>query len=424
MTEGNPNQSIFDYTVRHRIALERYSAQDSKRVLKWIEDLKADVLAQMAKATPGRKAQLDRLLEDVASIHDATYSKISKDLRSRWRERAGLEADSQIEKFRFASIEANISRLTTDAAFQAAMSRPMDGAVMSDWLTSMSNGARGRLNKALTISWTEGESLDQAVRRVTDTVEISKRGARTLVRTANTHISNAVQQASAEANSDIIKEVEWRSVLDSRTSPVCVVRDGERYPVDSGPRPPAHPGCRSIVTEILDGFAPPQRETYSEWLNRQPADVQDEVLGPVRGGMLRNGTFKVSQYTDPEGNVIPLKSRAAPAQTAREAERATKASFKAAEARTAASFKAAEKNTSAAFKAAEAKTKPIFKAAEKRTAAAFKAAEAKTNISFKAAEKQAKARFKAAERETQERFRKAERETREKFRKALNAAKD
>jgi len=413
MTEGNPNQSIFDYTVRHRIALERYSAQDSKRVLKWIDELRADVLAQMAKATPGRKAQLDRLLEDVASIHDATYSKISKDLRSRWRERAGLEAESQVEKFRFASIEANISRLTTDAAFQAAMARPMDGAIMSDWLTSMSNGARRRLNRALTISWAEGESLDRAVRRVTDTVEISKRGARTLVRTANTHISNAVQQASAEANSDIIKELEWRSVLDSRTSPVCVVRDGERYPVDSGPRPPAHPGCRSIVTEILDGFAPPQRETYSEWLNRQPADVQDEVLGPVRGGMLRNGTFKVSQYTDPEGNVIPLKGRAVPAQTAREAERATKASFK-----------AAEKDTIAAFKAAEAKAKPIFRAAEKRTAAAFKAAEAKTKISFKPVEKQTKVRFKAAERETRERFRKAERETRERFRKALNAAKD
>lgn len=320
MADSNPNQSIFDATVRHRIALERYSTQDAKQVLRWLEDLKADIAARMVRATPGRRSQLEALLDDVRDIHTATYRRINDELTGRWRDRAELEATFQAEKLGgagaassgaassgAAGVQITISKLTTDAAYQAALSRPMDGAILSDWLTALDEGARRRLDRALTISWTEGESLDRAVKRMRETVDISKRGARTLVRTANTHISNAVQQASAEANADIVKEVEWRSVLDSRTSEICRHRDGKRYPVNEGPRPPAHPGCRSIVTEVLKDFAPPQREIYSEWIARQPASVQDEVLGPTRGKLLRAGEYKVTEFTDSAGKRIPLK---------------------------------------------------------------------------------------------------------------------
>ena len=306
MADGNPNQVLFDRAVRHRIALERYSTQDARQVLSWLEDLKTDIQARLVRATPGRRGELERLLDDVRSLHTATYRKINDELTGRWRERAGLEADWQVEKFRAAGIELSIGRLTTDGAFQAAMARPMDGAQLSDWLTGLSSGSRNRLDRALTISWTEGESLDRAVRRIREVTDINKRAARTLVRTANTHISNAVQQASAEANADIVNEVEWRSVLDSRTSPVCRSRDGQRYPVNEGPRPPAHPGCRSIVVEVLDGSPPAQRETYPEWIERQPSKVQDEILGPSRAHLLRQGKFKVTEFTDTGGELIPL----------------------------------------------------------------------------------------------------------------------
>jgi SPP1 gp7 family putative phage head morphogenesis protein len=303
---SNPNQDIFDATVRHRIALERYSAQDSKKVLRWLEDLKTDIQARLVRATPSRRAQLDDLLDDVRSLHADTYRRIQGELTGRWRTLSGSEADFTAEKLRGAGIEASITRLTTDAAFQAAMARPMEGAMLKDWLSQLDSAARARLDRSLTISFTEGESLDRAVKRIQETIDINKRSAQTLIRTANTHISNSVQQASAEANSDIVKEVEWRSVLDSRTTPICQTRDGERYPVSEGPRPPAHPGCRSIIIEILDGFPPPDRETYSEWLERQSPEVQDEVLGPTRGKLLREGKVKVSEFTTDQGKLIPL----------------------------------------------------------------------------------------------------------------------
>jgi len=288
--DGNPNQAIFDAVVRHRIALERATAADLKEVVKFLDEVK---------------------VEDARSIQGEAYRKITDSLSTRFRDRAAKEAEFHAEKFRAAGIEAGINRLTGEAAFQAAMSRPMDGAILSDWLTELGEGGRRRVDKALRISWTEGESLGNAVKRVRATVDISKRSAQTLVRTANTHISNAVQQASAEANADIVKEVEWRSVLDSRTTWICRSRDGERYPIDSGPRPPAHPGCRSIVTEVLKDYAPPQRETYADWLKRQPASVQDEIIGPARGKLLRAGKFDVQDFVDLRGRPLTLAELAA-----------------------------------------------------------------------------------------------------------------
>jgi len=306
LPDANPAQSIFDQTVRHRIAIERYSAEDSKKVLKFLDELRADIASRIARATPGRKAQLESLLEDVREIHGRVYQRIQSELSTRFRDRAAEAAGFHADKFKNAGIEASINRVTADAAYQAALTRPMDGAILSEWLTTMEPSARARIDRALRISWTEGESLDRAVRRMREQVDVSKRSARTLIRTANTHISNAVQQASAEANADIVKEVEWRSVLDSRTTPTCQMRSGKRYPIDSGPRPPAHPGCRSIVIEVLKDFPPPKSETYAEWLKRQPADVQDEILGPNRGKLLRSGRYDVGDFVDVKGTPLTL----------------------------------------------------------------------------------------------------------------------
>lgn len=306
MPDANPAQSIFDATVRRRIAIERRAKEDMKEVIKFLEELKADIASRIARATPGRRAQLEALLDDVRSIHGEAYQKIQRSLSTRFRDLAAEQAEFEATKYKAAGIEASITRLTGEAAFAAAQARPMDGAPLSDWLTTLDTAARRRLDRSLTISWTEGESLDRAVKRMRETVDISRRGAQTLVRTANTHITNAVQQASAEANADIVAEVEWRSVLDSRTTPTCQALSGNRFPINSGPRPPRHAGCRSIVIEVLKDFPPPKRETYAEWLKRQSAEVQDEILGPERGKLLRSNRYTVGDFVDVRGQPLTL----------------------------------------------------------------------------------------------------------------------
>ena len=47
------------------------------------------------------------------------------------------------------------------------------------------------------------------------------------------------------------KRVLWVSVLDARTSDICINLDGSIFAIDEGPRPPAHFNCRSIVVPLF-----------------------------------------------------------------------------------------------------------------------------------------------------------------------------
>jgi hypothetical protein len=62
---------------------------------------------------------------------------------------------------------------------------------------------------------------------------------------------------------------------------------------------------------------PLPRETYAQWLKRQPAPTQDDILGPARGKLFRSGKLTVDRFVDMKGKTLTLAelgvSRSAPA---------------------------------------------------------------------------------------------------------------
>ena len=193
----------------------------------------------------------------------------------------------------------------------------------------------------------------------------TRRDAQTIVRTAVNHVSNTARNYVWDANSDIITARIWTSTLDGRTSAICRARDGQGTPVGGNPlpagveplrppeaQPPAHMNCRSLMVAYLDGIGlignrptvtdtrtrrrreidfraeakrtgktiqqvrqewsakhigtAPAKTNYQEFLSRQPASFQDEVLGPTRGKLFRAGGMKVSEFVDRSGNQLTL----------------------------------------------------------------------------------------------------------------------
>jgi SPP1 gp7 family putative phage head morphogenesis protein len=206
-------------------------------------------------------------------------------------------------------------------------------------------------------------------------LSITRRNAEAVVRTAVNHTSNQARQLVHEANSDIVTAERWVSTLDGRTSPICRSRDGKVAPVGNNPlppdaiplhpssaRPPAHVGCRSVMVAIFgtEFVAPerpfvrdtrtgrrrqldfrkearrtgrsvqavrkewtdanigrvPAKTTYQQWLNRQPAGFQDEVLGKTKGALFRRGDLKIDQFVDRAGNELSLSQLAKSQPTA------------------------------------------------------------------------------------------------------------
>ena len=50
----------------------------------------------------------------------------------------------------------------------------------------------------------------------------------------------------------------------------------------------------------------PERTTYAQWLKKQPAAVQDEVLGKTRGKLFRSGKVTIDRMIDPRLRPLTL----------------------------------------------------------------------------------------------------------------------
>lgn len=196
-------------------------------------------------------------------------------------------------------------------------------------------------------------------------LSVTRRDAQAIVRTAVNHVSNTARNYVWEANSDIITAKVWTSTLDGRTSAICRARDGKGAPTPGNvlpvgilplkpvnAKPPAHINCRSVMVAYIDGVGlignrpyvtdtrtrrrreidfrkiareegrsiqdirrewaaenigrVPANTTYQDFLSRQSAAFQDEVLGQTKGRLFRKGGLRVDQFVDRRGNEFTL----------------------------------------------------------------------------------------------------------------------
>lgn len=332
MTRQAAYEGLRDRAVRHRIALEYYAAGEVRAILRFIRQVERDALAKIAalqidpNLTRSQRAQLsslEGLLRELRVTYAEGYTLLER------RALLGLENLAAFEaEFHTATLRAALDDLAARAggaagALQAASgvailsptatqlravlaSRPMAGKVLSAIFSDMREAHVERIETALRIGYTEGEGIPDLMRRVREASNVNARGAETIARTAVTHISTEVAQETYARNADLVNEVEWVSVLDARTTSFCRATDGKRFPLDEGPRPPAHPRCRSTTSPVLADFPPPKRETYNGWLRRQSAEVQDEILGVTRGRLFRSGGLTVEQFVAKDGSTLTI----------------------------------------------------------------------------------------------------------------------
>jgi SPP1 gp7 family putative phage head morphogenesis protein len=74
--------------------------------------------------------------------------------------------------------------------------------------------------------------------------------ARVLANTNINYTANVARNETISKNKDLFTKVIWVSVLDSGTTEYCQNHSGNTYPINEGPRPPAHWGCRSHVEPL------------------------------------------------------------------------------------------------------------------------------------------------------------------------------
>lgn len=334
-----PNERLHDLDVAHQIGLGRYSAATVRKIVALLDRTETDILKQIEAASwddvsraSAKVARLEKLLEGIRKTQAEAYVVVGKTLRADLVELAGYEGEFQAQAVQSATaarVSVGLLDQPTAEMLKAAVdSRPFQGRLLKEWGRDLDEAAFKRVRDAVRIGYTEGESVSNIVTRIRGTkaakfkdgiTEISRRDAEGLVRTAVTHTANASKDAFFRANAEVFRAVRWNAVLDGRTTAVCRGRDGKVFPLDSGPRPPAHWRCRSTTTAVLKGEPDaPTGDTYGDWLKRQDTDLQDDVLGNAKAKLFRDGGLPLDRFVDRTGaeyDLATLRKREAAAFT-------------------------------------------------------------------------------------------------------------
>lgn len=278
---ADANQELFDAALRHQVALRRYSNTTVRRIKRLLEEADRDLaatlrqrLARVMDSGPDTTARLEELLKEVRAMREAVMAQLRDEAKGELLDLSRLEADWE-HAIMAASIpiEMNLATAPLGRLNAVVTSRPFQGRFLREWFDNLQRTEQEGIKQALRLGITNGETLDQIVRRVIGTkaaqytdgvVTTTRRNAEAIMRTAITHVSNAARGEVWDANGDIIYALRWTSTLDGRTSAVCRARDGDLVMMgDNRPppgadllkpkdaRPPAHINCRSVMVAVF-----------------------------------------------------------------------------------------------------------------------------------------------------------------------------
>lgn len=323
--------SFYDASVRHAIYIERYKKRVARQVVERLDVLGGQVFAEVAASDLEQltRRNLDRLLAKLNRIINEAYDPITGDMSASVRDFALYEAEWQAASLERLGGLSDLGVASDADLWSAVNSRPFQGKLLKDWLKDLAPNTAARVRQTVRQGYTDGLGAVEVARQIRGTraqrgvMDISKRGAETMVRTALAHTASRARDLEF-ARSERIRSIQWVSVLDHRTSTICQNNDGRVGPAKKGSgwkapagfkvlkprmaRPPAHPGCRSAIIPLTDGNtqALRVRPTYQDWLKQQPASVQDDILGPTRGALYRDGGYTVDRFSDQGGKEYTL----------------------------------------------------------------------------------------------------------------------
>jgi hypothetical protein len=335
---------IADKYLSHQIDLLRFTAGEQNKILALLKQLQVELKAKLRNGlTDFSKTRVNRILQEAMDVINDYYAKTARSVDSR----ALARNEAKFTANTFAGIGLDAS-LPSEAALKALVNGSLiEGHVTADWWAAQGNSLKFKYSGQVRQGIAQGETLSQIVRRVFGSKRLGTSGigfpADTLRRNAFTLVHNSVMQiandsriATFKANDDIVKGMRQLSTLDSHTSLVCITYSGagwnlEGVPIGGNTLPfnfgcPRHWGCRSLIVPItlsyrelgIDVDKPkgtrasdlgqiPSDTTFDGFLKRHDATYVDDLLGPGRAKLWRDGKITLSDLLGQTGRPLTLE---------------------------------------------------------------------------------------------------------------------
>lgn len=329
------NEQLRRRAIRHQIYTLRLAGGMSNRLISLIDKSEKDIIDRIASSALSDESwtrrRLNQTLKQIEKINTAIYNRGQKQITSELIELANYEVGFAAQGIT-TTLPIQYSVAVPSAALLESIvkTEPFEGFLLREWFDELSAARFNKVKEQLRIGVFQGESIDNIVKRVRGTkalnytdgaMQLGRRQARALVRTAVNHVANSARSELYRQNKKLIKGEMWLATLDGRTTLICASRDGQVYKIGEGPRPPAHVGCRSTVTPVTKSWkelgvklseAPegtraslngqvPGKTTFDKFLRGESKGFQEEFLGKTKAKLFRDGKLPLDRFVDPTG---------------------------------------------------------------------------------------------------------------------------
>lgn len=331
----NQNDKIFDFITENQLQILRIDASIRKDILQQLKKLEKEIVLKITEEDNWQQSRLKVLLKDVQDLVKETYVVINEDMIDNLTDLYDIQAIaiSGVLTVNVSQIDLSVTKIKT-----LVQNSLINGAPSEEWWKRQSQKLIQNFEDQMRLGILLGENNQKLIARVRGTKEFnytngimnsSRNDAEALVRSSVQNAANQSRFDVFESNVDIIKSYRHVSTLDSKTSDVCIVRDGKRWdaktkkPIDHNipfQVPPLHWSCRSTLIAEIDGIplandaTRASKEgpvaatmTFEEYLKGKSDSFVDEVLGKGKAQLWRDGKITLRQLLDQSGNPLTLK---------------------------------------------------------------------------------------------------------------------
>lgn len=351
------NEVLQDDAISRAHDLHRFNVGVVQRMIAVLNRADASLMAKLTEALLQMErdsftvARLEAMLTSVRALNAQAYAAVLQAMQPEMQGLARAEAAAQTAAYAGAvpavvQVHFPVAGVTAEQVYAAAMSRPFQGRLLSEWAASLEQSRLTMLRNAVRAGFVEGQTTSEIIQKIRGTRALRyadgllnkpRHELAVVVQTALSHTAQTARQAMVDANADLVKATRWVSTLDTRTSPQCRIRDGLEYTADTH-KPIGHsvpwgdgPGrlhfnCRSVSVPVLkswrelgipvDDMTPGTRAsmdgqvpadlTYAQWFAKQSAARQEEILGPARYKLLQSGKVTASEFYNDKGRWLSL----------------------------------------------------------------------------------------------------------------------
>ena len=352
------NERVEQALTRHDLDLIQYQNGQIKDAISTINNLQIEIVAEIKRAEPSSKRELQLLLGTVDAAIDRTYAAMAIESIEALTEYAVVESQavSTISSRVFrAPIAPKILPKSVALEIVETVLAPNDSSgttIANRWLRQR-DGTKGNIRDGLNYAIQNDQTLDDMLRIIRGNRALqfrdgvmakSKRGAEMIVRTATDAVTNSARLATYKRNSDTISGIQSNAVLDSRTTILCRTRNGYAWHLLSGKpfrgtpisfpgTPPWHFNCRSTLVPIfksledlqsvldpvlneeivkrgetfpIDG-KPAPTPSFKATFDAMSESERRSTLGPGRMELYNEGKITLKDLLDQQGRQLTLK---------------------------------------------------------------------------------------------------------------------